>query len=67
MILEVTGKKGKLERIYVDPEPGEKGRLPAELKDLQCDMSKARKLLGFIPKVTLQQGICRQVSMAKKK
>lgn len=67
MILEITGKKGKVEKIYADPKPGEKGRLPAELKDLQCDMSKAKKILGHIPKVRLKQGLRRQISRAKRK
>lgn len=67
IILETTEKKGKVEKIYADPKPGEKGRLPAELKDLQCDMSKAKKHLGHVPKVRLTQGIRRQISLAKQK
>lgn len=66
LIIKVTGKEGKLEKKHIDPKPGEKGRLPAELKDLQCDMTKAKKILGHKPRMGLSQGIREQISCFKK-
>jgi len=50
LIIELCGKKGKLTPVHVAERPGEINRLCA-------DIAKARKLLGFTPKYTLQDGL----------
>ena len=50
LIIRISGKEGKLKPVHVDGRPGEVSRLIA-------DASKAKKLLGWEPKYTLEQGL----------
>jgi len=49
-IIELCGKKGELEPVHVVPRPGEVRRLVA-------DFSRARRILGWEPKYTLEDGL----------
>ena len=49
-IIELCGKKGELEPVHVAPRPGEVRRLVA-------DFSRARRILGWEPKYTLEDGL----------
>jgi UDP-glucose 4-epimerase len=49
-IIKVCGKEGKIEPVHVEPRPGEVQRLLAKA-------SKARELLGWKPKYTLEDGL----------
>jgi UDP-glucose 4-epimerase len=49
-IIELCGKKGELKPVHVAPRPGEVRRLVA-------DFSRARRILGWEPKYTLEDGL----------
>lgn len=49
-IIELCGKKGELEPVYVEPRP-------SEVKRLIADASRAKKLLGWTPEVGLSEGL----------
>jgi len=49
-VIELAGKRGKIKPVHVSPRPGEVRRLVA-------DYSKAKKLLGWEPKYTLDGGL----------
>lgn len=50
MIIELCGKKGKLKPVHVEPRIG-------EVKKLIANASKAREVLGWIPKYNLKEGL----------
>lgn len=58
-IVELCGKKGKIEPVHVAPRPG-------EIKKMIADYSKAKKLLGWKPKYTLERGLKEFVEWYKK-
>ena len=45
----------------MNPKEGERGRKPAELLALYCDMSKAKRVLGYTPKIKLEEGLQKQI------
>lgn len=49
-IISLCGKKGKINPVHVTPRPG-------EVKRLVADYSKAKRLLGWEPKYTLDDGL----------
>ena len=49
-IIDLCGKEGKIEPVHVAPRPG-------EIKKMIADYSKAKKLLGWKPKYTLERGL----------
>lgn len=49
-IIELCGKGGKIKPVHVEPRPGEVRRLVA-------DISKAKELLGWEPKYTIEEGL----------
>lgn len=49
-IVELCGQKGKIKPVYVEPRPGEVNRLVS-------DNAQARKLLGWQPKYTIEDGL----------
>jgi len=49
-IIGLCGKKGRIKPVHVAPRPGEVGRLVA-------DYSKAKKLLGWEPEFTFENGL----------
>jgi nucleoside-diphosphate-sugar epimerase len=51
-VRELTG--AKVEPIYADPRPG-------DVKDSQADISKAKRLLGYTPSVSFEEGLDRTV------
>jgi len=51
-IISLCGKRGKIKPVHVAPRPG-------EVKRLVADYSKAKKLLGWKPKHTLNDGLKR--------
>ena len=55
IVIKHSGKKVK--QIYKNPKPGEMGRKLGELVDLTLDITKAREILGYQPKVNLEAGI----------
>lgn len=50
LIIELFGKKGKMKPVFAEPRIGEVERLIA-------DASKAKKILGWIPKYNLRDGL----------
>ena len=52
-IREVVG--ARLEPIYADPRPG-------DVRDSQADISKARRILGYEPSVSFEEGLARTVA-----
>jgi UDP-glucose 4-epimerase len=50
MIIELCGKKGSISPVHIEPRPGEVQRLVA-------DISKAKELLGWKPKYTIEEGL----------
>jgi len=57
-IIELSGKKGKIKPVHVAPRPGEVERLIA-------DYSKAKKVLGWTPKYTLEKGLAEFIDWYK--
>lgn len=53
MLEEIMGKKD-LKPIYVDPRPG-------DIKHSVADINKARKILGFEPRISLKKGLTQLV------
>ena len=51
-IIKLCGKEGKIKPVHVDPRPGEVQRLLAKT-------AKAKELLGWEPKYTLEDGLTR--------
>ena len=49
MLLKIRGREG-LEPEYTDPRPG-------DIKQSYADTTKARDVLGYRPRVSLQQGL----------
>jgi len=49
-IIELCGKGGNIKPVHVEPRPGEVRRLVA-------DISKAKELLGWEPKYTIEKGL----------
>ena len=60
LIMKLTGRKAKIEtaRERIRPER-------SEVLKLQCDNRKARKLLGWKPRYTLEQGLVRTIDYVK--
>ncbi len=54
MLLQVLGKTG-LKPVRKDPRPGETS------KGSKADISKARRVLGYTPRITLKEGIAKLV------
>jgi len=57
-IISLCGKKGKIKPVRVAPRPG-------EVKQLVADYSKAKKLLGWKPKFTMDGGLKKFVDWYK--
>jgi UDP-glucose 4-epimerase len=57
-IISLSGKKGKIKPVHVTPRPGEVQRLIA-------DYSRAKKLLGWKPRYTLDDGLKRFIDWYK--
>jgi len=57
-IIELCDKKGRIKPVHVAPRPGEVGRLVA-------DYSRAKKLLGWEPKYTLNEGLTEFINWYK--
>ena len=49
-IIELCGKTGKIKPVHVEQRPG-------EVKRLVADISKAKELLGWMPKYTITDGL----------
>ena len=49
-IIELCGKAGTIKSVYIEPRPG-------EVKRLVADISKAKELLGWKPKHTIEEGL----------
>jgi UDP-glucose 4-epimerase len=49
-IIELCGKKGEVEPVHVEPRPG-------EVRRLRADSSKARALLKWEPRYSLEEGL----------
>ena len=49
-IIELFGKKGKLKPVHIAPRPG-------EVQKLVADNRKAKELLGWTPRVSLERGL----------
>ena len=45
----------RVEPIYADPRPG-------DVKDSQADISKARRILGYAPTISFEEGLARTVA-----
>jgi UDP-glucose 4-epimerase len=54
MIIELAGQRGRVKPVFVEPRPGEVNRLLA-------DNSKAKEILGWTPKYTLEDGLTRLI------
>jgi UDP-glucose 4-epimerase len=50
MIIELSGQRGRIQPVFVEPRPGEVNRLVA-------DNSRAEELLGWSPKYSLEEGL----------
>jgi len=57
-IISVCGKQRKIKPVHVAPRPG-------EVKRLVADYSRARKLLGWEPKYTLNKGLTEFINWYK--
>jgi len=44
-----------VEPLYAEPRPG-------DVKDSQADISKARRLLGYEPAISFEEGLARTVA-----
>jgi UDP-glucose 4-epimerase len=49
-IIDLCGKHGQIEPVHVEPRPGEVSRLVADIK-------KAKDILGWEPKYTIEKGL----------
>jgi UDP-glucose 4-epimerase len=58
MIIELVGQRGKIKPVFVEPRPGEVQRLIA-------DNSRAKKLLGWTPKHSFEDGLASLVDWYK--
>jgi len=59
MIIDLCGKRGSIEPVHVEPRIGEVNRLIA-------DATKAKKLLGWVPKYSLEEGLKEFIQWYKK-
>jgi dTDP-glucose 4,6-dehydratase len=57
MLLKITGKK-HLKPKHTDPRPG-------DIRHSYADISKAKKLLGYVPKIPLKEGLTNLVEWYK--
>lgn len=57
-IIRFCGKQGKIKSVHVAPRPG-------EVKRLVADYSKAKKLLGWEPRYTLDDGLMEFINWYK--
>jgi dTDP-glucose 4,6-dehydratase len=60
LIMKLTGRKAKIETQSQRVRPKR-----SEVLKLQCDNRKARKLLGWRPRYTLEQGLVRTIDYVK--
>lgn len=58
LIIDLSGQHGKLKPVFVEPRPGEVLRLIS-------DNSKIRKLLGWTPKYSVQDGLSKLLEWYK--
>ncbi|MDE1856692.1 MAG: GDP-mannose 4,6-dehydratase [Candidatus Micrarchaeota archaeon] len=58
MVIKLCGKDGKMKPVHIEPRPGEVQRLIA-------DSSKAKKMLGWKPKYSFEQGLKEYVDWYK--
>ena len=58
MIIDLSGQHGKLKPVFIEPRPGEVNRLIS-------DNSKAKKLLGWVPRYSLGEGLTRLLEWYK--
>jgi len=54
LVLEQTNKTN-LQILHEDPKPGEKGRKLGELREFILSIEKAKKILGFSPKIDFKK------------
>jgi len=59
LIIKLTGKENELSPKYVAPRPG-------EVMQLCADITKAKNMLGFKPKYTLEKGLKEYISWFEK-
>jgi len=57
-IINLCGRKNNIEPVHVEPRIGEVGRLIS-------DATKAKSLLGWEPKVSLEEGLAKFVQWYK--
>ena len=57
MITRLAGKEGQLKPKHADPDSYQMGRKPGELVNLCLDITKARNLLKWEPRVGLEEGL----------
>jgi UDP-glucose 4-epimerase len=58
-IIKLCNSKGKIKPVHVSPRPG-------EIQQMRADYTKARALLGWEPKYTLERGLSEFVEWYKK-
>lgn len=58
MVIKLCGRDGKMKPVHIEPRPGEVQRLIA-------DSSKARKMFGWKPKYSFEQGLKEYVDWYK--
>ena len=58
MIIDLSGQHGKIKPVFIEPRPGEVNRLIS-------DNSKAKKLLGWVPRYSLGEGLTRLLEWYK--
>lgn len=57
MIIRLAGKEGQLKPEYTNPNAYQMGRKPGELVNLCLDITKAKKLLKWEPKIGVEEGL----------
>ena len=58
LIIRLAGKQGEIEPLYTSPRPG-------DIRRSNLNIEKAKKILGFYPKVRLEDGIKRYMKWLK--
>jgi len=58
MIIDLSGQHGKIKPAFVEPRPG-------EVQRLLSDNSKVKKLLGWTPKYSLEDGLAKLLDWYK--
>ena len=66
LVLEISGRDGDLEPVYAEPRPHER-MVDRDPPSPIVDISKAERLIGYKPRVTVYDGLQKYVEWFRKK